>query len=241
MGDEVREGAVRDRGAIDEEGVELDLVRDELVVVRPRLVGRAEDERAAVHPYLVGAVGDVSVRALVANRVLDLGPELERLQHRLLVLQLVLEHQPEDEAFRSKGPGPSSSVCSSASRTRVADVGRVRPRGLGVGEAGAATAPFRASPKAVWTSPCASSDRRLTVEVAEEPELLEVRDARELPHERQLERRHVLGEPFVRHRREERVGRRSGPIERGLDLDDGFHTRTLHDGCLFDQGPYRGL
>ncbi len=131
MGDELRKGAVRDRGAIDEEGVELDLVRDELVVVCPRLVGRAEDERAAVHPYLVGPVGDVSVRALVANRVLDPGSELEGLQHRLLVLQLVLEHQAEDERLSEQWAGCVELRVLECLDDARPNVRRVRPCGLG--------------------------------------------------------------------------------------------------------------
>ena len=173
-----------------------------------------------------GAVGDVPVRALVSNRVLDLGPELEGLQHRLLVLQLVLEHQPEDECLSEQGAWAVELGVLERLQDALANVGRVRPRGLG------------SEGRELWPAVSRVAERRqdlavrvehrrLSVEVAEEPELLEVRDARELPHERQLERRNVLGEPLVRDRRQERVGACSGPIEGGLDLDNRFHIPGL--------------
>jgi len=79
-------------------------------------------------------------------------------------------------------------------------------------------------------------DRRLTVEVTEQPELLEMNDARELPDQRQLKRRDLLDEPFVGERGEELLGAGAGSFESGLDLDNRIHTRTLPDGHHFGQG-----
>ena len=106
-------------------------MRDELVVVRPRLVGCTQDERATVHSNLLGPLRDVSVRALVTDRVLDLGPELEGLQHRLLVLQLVLEHQAEHEALPEERPGAVELGVLERLQDARPDLERVCPGGLG--------------------------------------------------------------------------------------------------------------
>ncbi len=112
-------------GAIDEERRELDLARDELVVVGPRLVGRAKDERASLDPYLVGAVGGLAERDPVFQRVFDIGPELECLQHRLLVLELVLQNETEDESLSEQWAGPVELGVLDRIEDTPPDVGRV--------------------------------------------------------------------------------------------------------------------
>ena len=77
----------------------------ELVVVGPRLVLRAEREGAAGDQDLVGARGGAIGRGGVDDRVSAVGAALQRLEHRLLRLQLVLEHQPEDEPVSDEDVG----------------------------------------------------------------------------------------------------------------------------------------
>src|SRR6185436_16330186 len=87
-------GGVRDGGHVDAEGGQIDGVGLALVVIRPRLARRAELERAARHQYIAGRVHRYR-RWLIAQRVLEPGRGLQRLAHRLGVLELVLHDQTD--------------------------------------------------------------------------------------------------------------------------------------------------
>jgi len=91
---ERREGVVAHWQPIDQDGVQLHLMRGQLVVVGPCFALRAKHEAAALEDDLVRPARQIGLRP-PPLRVVRRVPQRERLQHRLLMLQLVLEHHPE--------------------------------------------------------------------------------------------------------------------------------------------------
>jgi len=136
-----------------------------------------EDERPTVHPNLSGTVGGVAEGAVVSHRILDLGPELERLQHRLLVLELVLQHEPEDESLPEQRAWPVEVGVLDRLEDPLANVGCVRSYGLRTKDRRLRPPVSLQAERVVYLA-MRVGDRRLAVEVTEQPELLEVNDAR---------------------------------------------------------------
>ncbi len=225
--------------AVDDERPHLDLVRDELVVVRPRLVRRAEDERAAVDLDLVGP-GRRAIRGpRVPHGIPGLRPELERLEHRLLVLQLVLEHEPEDEALaEERVRDVEVDVVERGEHT----LAHIRGVGAGCGRAqGGKLRPLGPLvPERVVDVVVGLRERWLAVEVPQEPELLEVRDMGEVPHERRVERGDLGGELRVGDRLEQRLRGRAGALEGGADLDPRVHVVTVGAAAVHFANANRG-
>ncbi len=98
--DELLPFAVGHRHPADAEGRHIDDVGGALVVQRVRLGHRvdAEDERAAGHQYRCARHTRPTRRkrgAVVQQR--GTRPQIQRLQHRFVVLILVADHQPEVE------------------------------------------------------------------------------------------------------------------------------------------------
>ena len=179
-----------------------------------------------------GAVG----RGLLPRRVLGARPELERLEHRFLVLELVLEHEPEDEALPEQWVRHFQVDVVEQVVRALADVLRVGAR--------------RGGPEARQLLPVVSllaervvdlvvrvGNRRLAVQVPEDPDLLELRDVREIPDERRLQRRDALDERLVGEGLQELVGAGAGALEHGSDLDSRVHHRTLPDRTRLVHAP----
>jgi hypothetical protein len=128
--DEFRELAVRDRRTVDPERRKLRVVRLELVVVRPRLVHRADREGAACDEEFVGPTWRTIGRGRgLDDSVLGAGTTLQRLEHRLLRLQLVLEDEAEHEAVPDEHVGRLEVDALEHGERALADVGGVRAHG----------------------------------------------------------------------------------------------------------------
>ena len=128
--DELHELRVGHRRAVDHEGLHFDLVRLELVVVRPRLVLGAEHERPAGDVDLVGP----GRRSVGVGRRRDgiraTGAKLQCLEHRLLGGELVLDHEAECvPAADERARAVEVDVLEQVDRA-LADVGGIRANGL---------------------------------------------------------------------------------------------------------------
>ena len=116
----------------------------------------------------------------------------------------MLDDEPEDEALAEERVGRVEVDALEGLERTLAHVLRVGADGLGA-ERGGSPGPRPLAPERLVHVVVAVGERRLAVEVAEQPELLEVRDVREHPAERQARRRDLRGERVVR----ERLSRRS--------------------------------
>ena len=101
--DERDVGAVGDRHGVDAERRHVDLVRGALVVVGPRLEVGAHDERASLDEHVVAGHFRRGRRRLLATRV-GVVAQLQRRQHRLVVLVLVLHDHAVDETLIEQRP-----------------------------------------------------------------------------------------------------------------------------------------
>ena len=153
-------------------------------------------------------------------------PGLERLEHRLLVLELVLEDEPVDEALAEQRVGRVEVDVVEDVERSLAHVLGIRPRGRGPKRRQRAVLAARV-PERLLHLLVHVGVRPAAVQALEEPELLEAGDLREVPDERGDERRRLLDELVVGERLEELGGCRAGPLERGSDLDPGVHARTM--------------
>jgi hypothetical protein len=200
-------------------------VRVELVVVRPWLVLRAEDERAAGHVDLVGA----HRRAIRARGHRDgvraALPELQRLEHRLLRGELVLDDEPEREAASDERVGALQVDVLQKVECARADVRRVGLNGLCSQRRQSRAVPPGA-PERVVDVPVHIGDGRRTADVAEDPQLLEVRDVREAPHEGRRVRGDLRGELVLGDRPEHLVGALPCALHELPDLDPRGHLRS---------------
>ena len=199
--DEVVVRARGHRAPVDPERRQLDLVPLELVVVGPLVAGRAEEERPGLDEHLV-AVGDRLVRGRRARRLRvrpARGAERDRLQHRLLVLELVLEHEAVDVAVREQAvvrvelDADEDAERPLAHAREVGDRGvRLEQRQLGAG--GALVL------EGVVEAVALLEQRLVPADVAREPELLEVADVRQVPDQRGHDRRVLADEVGARER-----------------------------------------
>ncbi len=239
---ELAEVPVRDRGGVDVEGPELDRVPRALVVVGEALAGRPHRERPRLDAHDVRLRGArLGRRMRPAGRLVDAGlGERERLQHRLVVLMLVLhEHVPHEPSAVEPAIGGGRYVglvedsdgalahrvheVARLGQSQVGDLGPHRPRRLGrvveVGELGAQGVE-PADPLA-------------------EPEVLEGGDVAEVPDERAHQR--IVDPIHVRFRNgvDERERALAGlleqrapvPLRHGLSPSTGqcFRLRLAHE------------
>ena len=208
----------------------------ELVVVRPRLVGRAERERAARHLDLGRAAGRTIGRRSLGHRVLGLGPALQRLEHRLLRLQLVLEHEPEHEPAADEHVGRLEVDVLEQVQRPLADVVRVCPHGVGAQRRKLrAVRPLAA--ERVVDVVVHVRDRPRAADGAEDPELLEACDVRVAPDERRHAGRELRGKRLVGDGCEDVVRRRAPALERAPDLEACVHPRTVAEQPDVGKGP----
>jgi hypothetical protein len=152
-----------------------------LVVVSPPVV-RAHRERTCLDEDF-GAASD---RGGSAALVLE-PRELQRLQHRLDVLLLVLDDEPEDEAVPEQ---PVVRVELRAVEHRqhpLAHLRQVRARPHRVEQLERRPLVARML-EGVVDVVGSGKDRRRGCQAAQQPELLEVADVGEIPHERRHER-----------------------------------------------------
>jgi hypothetical protein len=233
--DELRELAVRDGRAVDEERPRLDLVRHELVVVRPRLVGRAEDERAALDRDLVGSRGRAVGRRLVGRGVLGARLQLERLRDQLLVLELVLDDEAEDEALPQERVRRVEIDVVDEVKRALADVVGVRARRPGTQEREVAPLAPLVTERVVDLV-VQLGRRRLAVQVAQEPQLLEVRRVGKVPHDRRDERGGLADEVGLGDRLEQLHGGGPDTFERRAYLDARVHCSDSASGTAVSPG-----
>jgi hypothetical protein len=162
-----------------------------LVVVRPGIVG-AEGE---------WALGDEDVAAC-----LDLGrsqwrragqrAELERLRHRLDVLELVLGDHPDDEAVSKQRVSVVDRELWQEPEHALAHLGHVFTRGSRREDREASTLGARMS-EGVVEAIAVRRSAVLSSDAPQQPQLLEVADMREIPDERRLQRRDLRRELVV--------------------------------------------
>ena len=104
----------------------------------------------------------------------------------------------------------------------LAHVGRVRAHRLGA--QGRQTRPVRSrAPERLVDVSVDVAGGGCAAEVLQDPELLEVRDVGEAPHERRRERGDLRGELVVGDRLEHRVGPGAGALHDLADLDSRGH------------------
>ena len=175
--------AVRHESAVEPKRPKIHVVRGLFVVVRPD-ARAAERERAAADPN-AAACRDVRRPFRVGTR--EPG-QRQRLRHRLAVLKLVLyDHRNQCSIERP---------AVVATEHRIPNVPHVRPR--------------RPRRQERQTPALRSRMRECVVEIVgvgqdggfaalpHQPELLEMRNVREVPHERRLDRRDLARELVVR-------------------------------------------
>ena len=180
LGHELGELRVRHRRSVDEERRQLHVVRLELAVVRPRLVDGAQGERAVAHVDLLGAARRTIREGRVARGIDEALAELNRLQHRLLLLELRLHHEPEYEPVSQERARRLEIDVLEHVEHALAHV-RCVVACLGGAQRGKLGVAVRERPIDVAV---AIRDRRVALDVAQQPQLLEVGDLRELPDER---------------------------------------------------------
>ena len=98
------------------------------------------------------------------------------------MLKLVLQHEPEDEPLPEQRPGPVELGVLDRLEDAFADRGRIRPDYRGAEYRRLRPVSFPAE-RFVHLG-MRVDDGRLSVEVAEKPQLLEASDARKLPDQR---------------------------------------------------------
>ena len=139
--------------------------------------------------------------------------ERERLRHRLAVLELVLHDHPHDEPMLEQRIITVERQFGEEREHSFADTIDIR-----------ACRPRRQDRQPAALAACVSErvvelvmlgrDRIPSAGAAQEPELLEVTDVREIPDERRLERRDLARELLVRERLQQRVRPPSRVLER---------------------------
>ena len=175
--------AVRDGRTIDAEARDLHLVRLELVVVRPRLVHRAERERASRHVDLGRSARCAIGRRRLDDRILGAGAGLQRLEHRLLRLELVLENEAEDEPATDEDVGSLEIDALEHVERPLAHVRGIRTHCRRIeGRELRAVRPLAA--ERVVDVVVGVGDRARPSDGAKDPELLEAGDVRVAPRER---------------------------------------------------------
>ncbi len=213
-------GRVGDRGSVDLERGQLDLVPGPLVVV-----GKAPGRRAdRVSSSLDG-------RHLRSARLDRLGADrpqrlvavdhLQQLQHRLVVLVLVREQHLVDEAFPQKGILGRRGEVDGVEHLEgaLADVGRVGAQ-LGVAQdRQLPTGPTRVLDRVVEAAEI-SVQRLAVADRLHQPELLEVGDMAEVPGQGTEQRRVHGVELLVVERLDQLQGARSC-------LGESFRDRSL--------------
>ena len=201
-------------------------MRLELVVVRPRLVGRSECERAGGHLDLGGAAWCAVRRRPVRHRVLGVGTALQRLEHRLLRLQLVLEHEPEDEPASDEHVGRLEVDTLERVERAFAHVVHIGAHGVRI-QGGKLRAVRPLAPEGVVDVVVHVGDRPRAADGAQDPELLEACDVRVAPDERRHAGRERRGQHLVGDVCEDVVGRGAPALERAPDLEACIHARTV--------------
>ena len=224
--DELGELAVRHRDPVDAKRGQLRLVRLELVVVGPRLVHGAEGERAARNLDLVRPARCAVGRRRLDVAVLGARPALQRLEHRLLRLQLVLEDEAEDEAVPDEDVGGLEIDALEHVERPLPHVRGVGARGRGVQRRELGSVRAFAAERVVDVVVDVRDAARAR-ERAEDPELLEAGDMREAPDERRDARRDLRDEVVVRDGGEQPLRGRAPTLERPPDLVAGLHSRTV--------------
>ncbi len=164
-------------------------MRRPLVVVGRRLVVGPDHDLATGKPHHLAAGDDVAPgrqRAPERRGVRRALLELQRLENGLVVLVLVLEHHPVDVAVADERVLVVEVHLLESREHALADLAHHR-RALGEpGERQPAAHPARMLERVEQPGHLAELDR--SVEVAREPELLEVCDVSEVPHDRAHQR-----------------------------------------------------
>jgi hypothetical protein len=197
--------------ALEREGRQLDDVGGPLVVVGPGLVVRAEHERAAGHEHVRRHLHVFEGR----RRVLD-ARELDRLQHRLLVLELVLGDQAVDVRVALERIGVVERHVLEHLQRVAADALEVGAR-LARGQDRQPRA-FRARVPERVVDVVEPLALRFPAEATHEPELLEPADVREVPDERRHQRRDLREQELVVERLDQPQRRLARPLQRRDDV-----------------------
>jgi hypothetical protein len=203
---------VRHQSAVDPEGRQLDVVHRPLVVVCPRIRGAqrertARDENLPARLDLRQPLRRVTVKAC----------ERERLRHRLAVLELVLRHHPNDEPVLEKRITTVGRQFGEEGEHSLAHLLDIRTCCRRRQDRQPAALAARVSERVVELV-VLGRDRIPSACPAQEPELLEVTDVREIPDERRLERRDLPRELLVRERVQQRVRPPSRMLERSREV-----------------------
>ena len=180
--DELEKCPIRDRRGVDEEGVDVHLVRGPLVVVGPRLRVGAHHEGPAVDEHLRGCDHRGTGRRFDRPQVDGAVLELQRREHRLDVLVLVLDDHPVHEATAQQPHGgielhPVERVEGVAAHGRD-----VRPRVIRAQQRQPGPVGPR-MPEGVVHVVVLLTDA-LVPEPAQQPDVLVVADVRQVPHQR---------------------------------------------------------
>jgi len=171
--------------------------------------------------------------------VLRAGSALQRLEHRLLRLELVLENEAEDEPATDEDVGSVEIDALEHVERPLAHVCGIRADGRRIqGRELRAVRPL--APERVVDVVVAVGDRARPSDRAKDPELLEASDVRVAPRKRRDAGRYRGDEIVVRDRREQRIGRGARTLERTLDLEARLHTRTVVDAAAVDNEPKGG-
>ena len=173
---------VRDRNGVQPEGRELDLVRGPLVVVCPGVAVDAEreatsgDERLASAECGRGRIGDVGkrIRRPVA--------ELQRREHRLEVLVLVLDDYAVHVAARQQAVAPVELDAVEDVERPMPDSREVEQRGLRLEDRQVAA--LIAGVREGLVEVAMVGERLEPADATHEPELLEVAHVGEIPRDR---------------------------------------------------------
>jgi hypothetical protein len=178
------------REAVDREAWQLDRVARPLVVVGAGAVVGAEPERAAADHHPLGIVHRPRQRrqAAAGRRGVGLAAgagaaKVERLEHGLLVLRLVLDDHPVDVAVGEQRPfGPELHAAQHLEHLG-ADVGQVGPR-LGALEDRQVSAHPAGVVEGVVDAVEVQVVGRAAGDLAQQPQLLEVADVADIPDQR---------------------------------------------------------
>jgi hypothetical protein len=135
--------------------------------------------------------------------MLEVLHELERREHRLVVLVLVLHDHPVHEAVGEQGVGRVEVDPGEDVERPLADVGRELARLDRVEQLEVGPLAARVLERVVHVVE-ALVGRLRPHQPSQEPKLLEVRDVREVPRQRRHQRRHLPGLVLGRHRLEQR-------------------------------------
>ena len=217
---------VRDRRHADLVPAHIGAVARTLVVVREALRGGADDALARrnfgqLEPGRRPAGGGRKRRAL--RRLVVAQPrELERLQHRLVVLVLVAYHQLVQD------PVADAALLGDRER-RLTHLAHVLAGRLGSQERQLAAAGSRGLHRVVYVDQLGPDHRSIAVAV-DEPQVLERRDVTEVPHERAHQGRVHPLQVLVGDWRDELERPLTGPLERFEHLDPASPGRGC-PGC----------